>query len=91
MAKLTAARRRSLPTSTFALPGARKYPIPDASHARNALARAANKAPAVKQEVRAAVSRKFPAIHQSVPANSIAALGHPHQNLGAFLHPKKMR
>ena len=40
MAKLKAARRNALPKSTFGLPGSRKYPMPDASHARNALARA---------------------------------------------------
>ncbi len=40
MAKLTAASRNALPTSTFALP-ARRYPIEDANHARNALARVA--------------------------------------------------
>lgn len=37
--KLTTAERNALPASAFALPG-RRYPIPDASHARNALARA---------------------------------------------------
>jgi len=40
MAKLKAARRAALPKSSFGLPGARKYPMPDKSHARNALARA---------------------------------------------------
>lgn len=39
MAKLTSAERKKLPDDAFALPG-RRYPIPDASHARNALARA---------------------------------------------------
>lgn len=39
MAKLTTTRRNSLKASTFGLPGQRKYPMPDASHARNALAR----------------------------------------------------
>lgn len=40
MAKLTAARRRKIPKSEFGLPGSRGYPMPDASHARNAKARA---------------------------------------------------
>lgn len=40
MSKLTSKERNALPTSEFALPGERKFPIPDASHARNALARA---------------------------------------------------
>ena len=40
MAKLTSAKREALPKSTFGLPGSRKYPMPDASHAANAKARA---------------------------------------------------
>jgi hypothetical protein len=72
MAKLTAARRNSLPSKDFALPGkgagprgkgSGSYPIPDASHARNALSRvSANGSTAEKAEVRAKVSRKFPGI-----------------------------
>lgn len=41
MAKLSAASRNALPASKFALPKERKYPVEDKSHARNALARAA--------------------------------------------------
>ena len=40
MAKLTAKKRNSLPKSSFGLPGERKYPMPDRSHAANAKARA---------------------------------------------------
>ena len=40
MAKLTTERRKSLNSEVFGLPGERKYPMPDASHARNAKARA---------------------------------------------------
>jgi hypothetical protein len=40
MAVLKAASRNKLAKSTFGLPGERKYPMPDKSHARNALARA---------------------------------------------------
>lgn len=40
MAKLKAARRNALPKSEFGLPGSRKYPMPDRSHAANAKARA---------------------------------------------------
>jgi len=40
MAKLTASKRKSLPKSSFGMPGSRKYPMPDKSHARNAKARA---------------------------------------------------
>jgi hypothetical protein len=65
MAKLTAKKRKALKTGTFALSG-RRYPIPDASHARNALARVSqNGTPAEKAKVRAAVHRKFPGIGQA--------------------------
>ena len=40
MAKLTAAKKKSEPSKEFGLPEQRKYPMPDASHARNAKARA---------------------------------------------------
>lgn len=40
MARLTAAARQRIPTSEFGLPGSRKYPMPDRSHASNAKARA---------------------------------------------------
>ena len=40
MAKLRAARRNKLPSSKFGLPGSRKYPVNDRSHAANAKARA---------------------------------------------------
>lgn len=39
MARLSAAKRRTLPTRDFAGPG-RSYPVNDAAHARNAKARA---------------------------------------------------
>jgi hypothetical protein len=55
--------RNRMKSSTFALPKERKYPIPDASHARNALARVAqNGTASEKRRVRAAVHRKFPSI-----------------------------
>jgi hypothetical protein len=40
MSVMKAAKRNDLPKSTFGLPGERKYPMPDASHAANAKARA---------------------------------------------------
>ena len=40
MAKLTTKARNNLSKSQFALPAQKKYPIENASHARNALARA---------------------------------------------------
>jgi hypothetical protein len=40
MAKLTTAKKKSEPKTDFGLPKERKYPMPDASHARNAKSRA---------------------------------------------------
>ena len=40
MAKLTTAKKKAEPKSDFGLPEKRKYPMPDAAHARNAKARA---------------------------------------------------
>lgn len=40
MGLLSSSKRNSLPKSNFGLPGSRKYPMPDASHAQNAKARA---------------------------------------------------
>jgi hypothetical protein len=72
MADLSTRRRNALPKSSFALPGrgegpkgkgSGSYPIPDAAHARNALARVSQHGtPAEKSKVRAAVARKFPGI-----------------------------
>ena len=72
MAVLRMAQRKRLPKSDFALPGkgegpsgkgAGSYPIPNASHARNALARVSQHGtPAEKATVRAKVRRKFPGI-----------------------------
>lgn len=62
MAKLNAAARAALPTGAFALPG-RRYPIHDANHARDALARvAANGTPAEQAIVRAKVKARYPRI-----------------------------
>lgn len=40
MAKLTTKARKAIPKSEFGLPGSKKYPMPDRSHAANAKARA---------------------------------------------------
>ena len=40
MGLLTTKRRNSLPSDEFGMPGSRKYPMPDRSHAANAKARA---------------------------------------------------
>ena len=71
---LSAKQRQALPRSSFALPGKGKgpkgagagsYPIPDISHARNALARVSQHgSPAEKATVRRKVHAKFPQIGQ---------------------------
>jgi len=62
MAQLTSKGRNKLPGSAFAGPD-RSYPIEDASHARNALARAAQHAsPELQARIKAKVKRKFPGI-----------------------------
>lgn len=72
MARLSASDRRALPKSDFARPGrgdgpqgkgSGSYPIPDESHARNALARVAQHGTAAeKAEVRRRVHEKYPDI-----------------------------
>ncbi len=60
MSKLSAKQRNKLPGSTFAGPD-RSYPIPDRSHAVNALARASQNATAsLKAKIRAKVHKKYP-------------------------------
>ena len=65
MAKLTAAKRKAIPSKDFAGPD-RSYPINDASHARNALARVSlHGTPALQARVKSAVKRKYPGIKQA--------------------------
>jgi len=60
VAKLTAAARKKISGKNFAGPD-RSYPIEDASHARNALARVSQHgSPALKAKVRAKVHAKYP-------------------------------
>ena len=60
---LTTKKRKSLPNSTFGLPGSRKYPMPDRAHAANAKARATqqvnagNLSPSSKAQVDAKANR----------------------------------
>lgn len=73
MAKLTTAARKAIPGKSFALSG-RRYPIEDASHARNALARVSQHGSSEeKSKVRAAVHRRYPGIGQRkmVPLKSM--------------------
>ncbi len=63
MGKITAKRRKRMKSSTFALPKERKFPIPDAAHARNALSRVSQHgSPSEVKRVKAAVHKKFPSI-----------------------------
>jgi hypothetical protein len=68
MARLSYGTRKHMRSSEFALPSTRSkgkggYPIPDAAHARNALARVSQfGSPSQKAEVRAKVHAKFPGI-----------------------------
>lgn len=60
MARLTAAERRALPSSDFADPAHRKYPMEDAGHAQAALGRAGEYGtPAIKAKVRKKAASKF--------------------------------
>ncbi len=60
---IKAARRKAMPAQTFGLPAERKYPMPDASHAANAKARATqqekagNLTPAQKAAIDAKANR----------------------------------
>lgn len=60
MSKLTASMRHNLPSSAFALPKERAFPIENISHARNALARASGTS--VEGKVRSAVEAKYPSL-----------------------------
>lgn len=63
MAVLTYGKRKALPIASFVFKKTRKYPINDAAHARNALARGAQYAtPEELSTIKAAVKKKFPGI-----------------------------
>lgn len=63
MPDLTTKQRKRLPKGRFGLLGQRKYPIPDESHARNALARASEFAsPSERGEIERNVHRLYPGI-----------------------------
>lgn len=65
MSKLTSKERNALPTSKFAVPSKRAYPLTDASHARNALARVSQHGDATERKaVRDAVARRYPGIKE---------------------------
>ena len=71
MAKLTAAQRKKISPKNEAVPSkdsktggavSGSYPIPDISHARNALARSSGKP--VEAQVRAKVYKKYPQLRK---------------------------
>lgn len=73
--KLTAAMRKRLPSSAFAEPGSRKYPVNDPNHARNALARVSQfGSSSEKAAVRAKVHAKFPNIGRARKRAKIASM-----------------
>lgn len=65
MSKLTTKKRNSMLKESFGIPSERKYPMPDKSHARNALARvsqqehAGNISASEAAKVRAKAHRKL--------------------------------
>lgn len=74
MAKLTTAQRNALPDSAFAGPN-RSYPVNDAAHARNAIARGAqNASPAVQAKIKAKVKKRYPGIAVT-PAKKVSRYG----------------
>ena len=60
MTKLTYAKQNNLPTGDFVFPETRRYPIEDAAHARDALARSSGKPE--HAAVVTAVQRMYPEI-----------------------------
>jgi hypothetical protein len=75
MAKLSTAARNKMPASQFALPAKRAFPVPDASHAANAKARAT-------QAVNA--GRMSPATAGKIDAKANKVLGKaPAKSMGA--------
>lgn len=79
MARLTAAKRRSLPSSTFAGPG-RSFPIPDKDHARAALALIRHAPASARPRIRA---RAEAMLHKGASGHAgkdFSAHGHMHES-----------
>jgi hypothetical protein len=74
MARLSTKQRKSLPKNDFAVPSkapkSGSYPINNASHARNALARSSGKP--VAAQVKKAVGRKYPGMISKSQAARVA-------------------
>ena len=83
MSKLTSTERNNLPASKFGEPGARKFPMPDKSHAANAKARAA------QQEAKGAISKST---ESKIDAKANKVLGAKHANVvNRGSHAAKMK
>jgi len=59
MARLTAASRKKIPTSKFADPAHRKFPIQDKAHIRAAESYERYASPSAKKKINAAAKRAF--------------------------------
>ena len=90
--KLSYAGRQNLSSEDFAIPETRQYPIPDISHARNALARVSQHGTSVEsQRVMQAVYTKYPELNKARRQN-IARQGGPEKHfavLGEDNHGKE--
>jgi hypothetical protein len=65
-AKLTYRERKELPTSEFAIPEERKYPVHNKDHAQNALVRVSQHGtPEERERVRRVVYRRYPELRES--------------------------
>lgn len=91
MAKLNAAARKKIPKSSFAVPskapGSGSYPIPDKSHAQNALARSSGKP--VAAQVKAAVAKKYPGMVHGNSAKAAPKVPITHQMVKAIKNSPK--
>lgn len=94
MARLKAARRNKLPSSDFGMPGERKYPMPDASHARNAKSRASEMehkgriSKATEAKIDAKADRKLGEKHDAPKARPRNSEGNPgyHSSTKGYEH-----
>lgn len=60
MARLTTNARNKLPAHQFALPESRQFPIPNLEHARYALQDMAHEPAQRQEEIRRAVTARYP-------------------------------
>jgi hypothetical protein len=81
MAKLTSKARKNLPAVEFAGPN-RSYPIPDASHAANAKARATQQVKAGNLSPSTAASIKAKA-NRKLASSKSGSTGHPSERISA--------